>query len=228
MKRIWLSCIAAALALVADESYAVNPQVKRESSQGAVPFLGKMVSPTDPAPLTSYSAKRLADLKKTDRDDSTKTNDVPPTNRGVAKKSGNSAERIIGVKGWCSCDRDYKSVIVGAGEEFAWSEKPVPGYAYVLCLHCGKCRRPSKSDPDDIVIWDRVKEVQLFQNADSDMTTHDYVKAKMAVQEKLLKIPDGEVVIPGKCSCKEPSPVQGGSAETELVSVCAACGLRCD
>lgn len=62
MKRIWLLCVAVWLAFVADEVCAVNPRIKRESSQGAVSFLGKAVSPTDPAPLASYATKRLLEV----------------------------------------------------------------------------------------------------------------------------------------------------------------------
>lgn len=62
MKRIWLSCVAVAFAFVLDEAYAVNPKVKRESSQEVVSFRGKAVSPTDSAPLASYATKRLLEM----------------------------------------------------------------------------------------------------------------------------------------------------------------------
>lgn len=62
MKRIRLSCVVVLLAVVSDEAHAVNPKIKRESSQGAVSFLGKAVSPTDPAPLASYATKRLLEV----------------------------------------------------------------------------------------------------------------------------------------------------------------------
>lgn len=62
MKRVGLLCVAVWLAFVADEVCAVNPKVKRESSQAAVSFRGKAVSPTDPAPLTSYATKRLLEM----------------------------------------------------------------------------------------------------------------------------------------------------------------------
>ena len=152
---------------------------------------------------------------------SAEMNMVTPTNMAEDKKSNNETERVFGVKGWCfgSNERSHEAVCVGMGDVPA-------GYIYLFCTHCGKCQRPRNSDSYDVfVLCDKVKEAQINE---ADMTTSDKANAKMAVQEELLKIPDGEVVIPGKCSCKEPSPVQGGSAETEIVSVCEACGLRCD
>lgn len=63
MKLVWLLCVAVWLAFVADEVCAVNPKVKRESSQEVVSFRGKAVNPGIDSSVRSTES-RLKSLDK--------------------------------------------------------------------------------------------------------------------------------------------------------------------
>ena len=52
---------------------------------------------------------------------------------------------------------------------------------------------------------------------------HEYVRRVKKAEVKLLRIPDGEIVIPGTCKCKHPDPIKVGGAEKEFY-VCCFCG----
>ena len=68
MKKTWLSCATALLVVVFNEAHAVNPRVRRESSQG-FGFLEKVGAVMDPALSDPYAprvvkeaaAQRLSD-----------------------------------------------------------------------------------------------------------------------------------------------------------------------
>lgn len=43
-------------------------------------------------------------------------------------------------------------------------------------------------------------------------------------QDRLKAIPDGQVVVPGKCSCKEPDVIKTGFFDNQEFYVCLLCG----
>ena len=80
----------------------------------------------------------------------------------------------VGVRGWCRCKHSDKHII---------GMPPMARYMYSICLTCGKVEKG-----DGLMI------------VDYGVNSSDQGRLKEA-QAKLLAIPDGQVVIPGKCTC---------------------------
>ncbi len=150
------------------------------------------------------------DEKATFVDDS-KTMDVADANK-VDSSVG------IGVRGWCRCGgKKDKGCCCGYGAILGASATDCP-YVYTLCKRCGKCVR----DPDNL--FDVKVEVAL-QKA-KNMTTSQFLAERKKAQARLLAIPDGQIVIPGKCVCEKPDVIKAGSLDGKEFYVCLLCG-RC-
>lgn len=179
-----------------------------------------------------YDPKRFRDKK--DRDNLAKR-DMSESRGSVKKDESDSPELVVqsetnevdGVRGWCKClekqETSYaKSVQVGL-DWIVDSTIPMPKYSYVLCMRCGRCRRPRLDSPANLYcpeIFDNQLEMQLV--ATNGLRTCDYVNARKDVERKFVGISDGQVVFPGKCSCKKPVPIWD---ESNVACVCRLCGL---
>lgn len=148
---------------------------------------------------------------------------------GVTNVASTETTGKIGIKGWCAClekqeTSGARSIMVGDG--WAWLEDPtapMPRYSYRFCLRCGKCRRPDLNSDfsSSRRILDNQLEMQLVVT--NGLRTCDYVNARKDVERKFINIPDGQIVFPGKCTCKGPDPIQDGCRNNY---VCVRCG-RC-
>lgn len=143
------------------------------------------------------------------------------------KKVGDPTAKV-GIRGWCAClekqeTSGARSIIVGSPWECLEDPtKSMPRYSYRFCLRCGKCRRPDLNSDfsSSRRIFDNQLEIQLA--ATNGLRTCDYVNARKDVERKFINIPDGQIVFPGKCSCKEPDPIRDGFMNNY---VCVRCGL---
>lgn len=181
-----------------------------------------------------YRPSELEKLRKIAKGDS-----VDGVNSTVSK-SGNITDADkgipsgeVGIRGWCKCKEKRETSgargdMVGiAGTIFGIGiggdeSAPMARYLYTFCRYCGKCRQPELDCPDHSYtpnIWDNQLEMQLAVT--NGLRTCDYVNARKAVERKFMKIPDGQIVFPGKCTCKKPNPIQDGFHST---CVCVMCG----
>lgn len=145
----------------------------------------------------------------------------------------NETSSEVGIRGWCKCKEKRETSgargdMVGiAGTIFGIGiggdeSAPMARYLYTFCRYCGKCRQPELDYPDHSYtpnIWDNQLEMQLAVT--NGLRTCDYVNARKAVERKFMKIPDGQIVFPGKCTCKRPDPIRDGFHTT---CVCVKCG----
>lgn len=172
----------------------------------------------------SFEEKVCRDDKPTSVDEPAsggKTETVDVVDAGKVDSSGE-----VGIRGWCSCREKQetsgaKSIMVGCPwESLADPTVPMPRYSYYFCLRCGKCRRPDLKW-DSRVIFDNQLEMRL--STAKGLRTSDYVNARKDVERKFMNIPDGQIVFPGKCTCKDPDPIRDGFMNNY---VCVRCG-RC-
>ena len=153
---------------------------------------------------------------------------------GVTNVASTETTGKIGIKGWCRCWEDpevrgARSIMVGGGDDgFGGIEdptRPLPKYkySYRFCLRCGKCRRPNLKwdDSSSRRIFDNQLEIQLAMT--NGLKTSEYVNARKDVERKFINIPDGQIVFPGKCSCKEPDPIRDGFMNNYVCVVCGKC-----
>lgn len=133
------------------------------------------------------------------------------------KKTDDSANKV-GVRGWCKCGgKKGTECCCGYGAVFG-EGKTDCRYMYVLCRRCGKCVR----DPDNVF---DVKVEEMLQKT-KHMTTSQVLAERKKAQARLLAIPDGQIVIPGKCVCEKPDVIKAGSLDGKEFYVCLLCG-RC-
>lgn len=136
-----------------------------------------------------------------------------------AMKSG-GANVGVGILGWCHCREKHpraqlESLVLGS----LFSEHPAK-YAFKVCRHCGRCRRPRNRD--DFTFFDNELEAQIASGK-LKLPTSRYDDLRRQVQNRFLSIPDGSVVIPGQCACKEPDPLYFFDHPNE-VYICVKCG----
>ncbi|MGN0847959.1 MAG: hypothetical protein ACI4RA_11350, partial [Kiritimatiellia bacterium] len=154
-----------------------------------------------------------------------------------------------GVRGWCHCWENKKPPIGleeggvgGVGGEayilaaifdpraiktlFKAGETPYGLYAYALCARCGRCfttKKPGEKfdvhDMGEITNW-RIWAKLQYSDSDSDSQAEKLLRE---ARDELLKIPDGGVVIPGECHCKDPDPVSVNVVGDKFY-VCCLCG----
>ena len=154
---------------------------------------------------------------------------------------------VDGVRGWCSCGDQGHPIKPGVSS----SEK---GLAYTLCVKCGKCVKSSRENNlwygvkcNDVVMWDRdyarnlcgkygvnppmhwmVLSLHCLQGSNGILPTKgdcEFYAEVSRAQEKYFKIPDGEVVVPGRCSCAAPEVSLVGKETSKPFMVCTRCGL---
>lgn len=122
----------------------------------------------------------------------------------------------IGIRGWCKCGgKKDEGCCCGYGAILGSSAADCP-YVYVLCRRCGKCMR----DSDDLI---DVKVEEALQKA-KHMTTSQVVAERKKSQDRLLAIPDGQIVFPGKCVCEKPDAIKAGGLDGKEFHVCLFCG----
>lgn len=122
----------------------------------------------------------------------------------------------VGIRGWCKCGgRKDEGSCCGYGAILGASAADCP-YVYVLCRRCGKCMR----DSDDLI---DVKVEEALQKA-KHMTTSQVVAERKKSQDRLLAIPDGQIVFPGKCVCEKPDAIKAGGLDGKEFHVCLFCG----
>lgn len=137
----------------------------------------------------------------------------------------------VGVRGWCHCWADSNGRglnLVGLGD---WSGDMVGNtglgvnrgdYSYYLCDLCGKCftarERGDERDPD-------MQDLHVVEKyTGSNIPDYKYTDLLRSAQDRLLTIPDGGVVIPGKCVCKSPELLKVGLSSPKQFYVCSFCG----
>ena len=153
--------------------------------------------------------------------------------RGEESMGGKTSaeDSKVGVRGWCHCwDNEppgYGSLRrVGNGNEAEDKPETTRGdYSYRFCTRCGKCfsRRTAgdgaEADIIDLRVWE-----ENHDKAGSTISVREYVALLSKAEDKLLQIPDGQIVIPGACHCKHPDPIRPGFYEDESFYVCCFCG----
>lgn len=153
----------------------------------------------------------------------------------------------IGVRGWCHCWENEPPPAgglekggtgrVGVGNlcadetefEFLYGigQTSVGDYAYVLCARCGKCDTNMKSGEKLSDMGHDIVDAKMYRKwhdkAGSEISLSQYEKLLGEARDRLLKIPDGEIVIPGECHCKYPDPVSVNVVGDKFY-VCCFCG----
>lgn len=132
----------------------------------------------------------------------------------------------VGVRGWCTCP--YRSAHITLGNLFRMGDDfKVADYSYMFCSDCYKCRKDlddvtylTKSGP--ICIWD--VSIAVGNGLDGKRNPDEKtLKLLVEAQEKLMKIPDGEIVIPGLCRCASPAVWRFGRSPHKI-EMCKSCG----
>ena len=150
---------------------------------------------------------------------------MPTTMSDMWKDKGLVCVANVGVRGWCKCGRHVLN-IVGAGVFF--DETIEYDYLYTICTKCGKCH--SNRHPGDPYSLERaqIMDVRIMRKyGDSigdNISRQEYEAMLREAEDKLLAIPDGEIVIPGQCSCKKPAPLKVGVNSMDAFYVCETCG----
>lgn len=156
--------------------------------------------------------QRSSDNAKAAKVESARVNSISQDSEGIkpldstraGKETSNHEEKDgtsqIGVKGWCRCKHSDNHVV---------GTPPVAPYMYSICLKCGKVEKAKEGYKGLMIIDNRYYKGSDRGKADAE-------------QAKLFEIPDGQVVIPGKCACPKPDPITAGPTR-----VCITCGLTC-
>lgn len=190
-------------------------------------------------------------IASTDKNNSTPTSKTTQTSLfEVVDKSINKANvqsnavSDIGVRGWCHCweheppwsgarllvgEANSSTVAEFMGAAYGVTQRCTGKYKYMICSLCGKCVTSQKigdkygdiaaSEFVDIEIYDK-----WHDKAGSVISIQEYCRMQQASRDKLLAVPDGQIVIPGKCDCKYPDPVSV-ALKAEKFYVCCFCGL---
>ena len=164
--------------------------------------------------------------------------------------SSAAADSGVGVRGWCHCwehEPPGQGVLLSVGEgnlavgemndlesaeifrdEYGATQRCSGKYSYTICSHCGKCYTSQKvGDSYDYngggELTDAVIFNKWYDKAGSEIPTQEYFRMQKVSRDKLLAVPDGHVVIPGKCDCKYPDPVSVALKADEFY-VCCFCG----
>lgn len=138
------------------------------------------------------------------------------TSSGQVESAQLNLSEKVGIRGWCKCGgKKDEGCCCGYGAVLGSSAADCP-YVYVLCRRCGKCMR----NPDDLI---DVKVEEALQKA-KHMTTSQMVAERKKSQDRLLAIPDGQIVFPGKCVCEKPDAIKAGSLDGKEFHVCLFCG----
>ena len=172
----------------------------------------------------SQSKKKDPLGEKVCHTDSVSVNELKATDAADAKSENLPGE--VGVRGWCKCPGRSAHITMGnlhrMGEDFK-----IADYSYFFCSECYRCRR----DLDDVAclnndgpirIWD-VKVARANGFYGKGHLDGDTEKLLVDAQEKIFKIQDGEVVIPGLCRCESPRIWLFGESPNRI-EMCKDCG----
>lgn len=167
-------------------------------------------------------------------------------NVNASVNSAGAPVSIDGIRGWCKCGERAHLIVPGCGLD--------KGLAYRLCCNCGyvmpssrEVEFPDGSKCREVVVWDCANARALCgkygvdpESCDFMLTFHrkvngplnskgeiDFYHVISRAQEKFLNVPDGEVVIPGHCTCVTPDISYVGEKSSSPFIVCVHCGLVC-
>ena len=91
-------------------------------------------------------------------------------------------------------------------------------YTYSLCGRCGKIERPENVGGS---LWILDNEMERQRRLERRSSSHQEFKE---AERKLFAIPDGQIVIPGKCTCASPDPIKTGFVDNDEYYICCNCG----
>ena len=154
----------------------------------------------------------------------TKSNEVR-TSTFSNRETVNVDNSRPGVRGWCDCGDDRgKRYIVG--DMFCMYEKLECDLAYTLCGRCGCVVRPKDCAGEGLQIVDVRLYRELKQEKGGKLEWLDAVKPLRARQSKIEAIPNGQIVVEGRCVCKVADPINVGFTYkiTGEFYVCCTCG----
>lgn len=151
----------------------------------------------------------------------------------VSRMSMADANAQVGVRGWCDCGANHGKICFMGEGAYSSDGTNIGGgdYIYKLCGKCAKLFKPSRSRDEAEIIDLRIERKYKKFVGTERMPTHKYLSLLKQAENKLLDIPDGEIVIHGVCTCKEPDPIVFSYASYAYVkagkqnlAVCCSCG----
>ena len=152
----------------------------------------------------------------------------------VANSTSSAApDSDVGVRGWCDCGADHGKICFMGEGAYSSDGTNIGGgdYIYRLCGKCAKLFKPSRLRDEAEIIDLRIERKYKKFVGTERMPTHKYLSLLKQAENKLLDIPDGEIVIHGVCTCKEPDPIVFSYASYAYVkagkqnlAVCCSCG----
>jgi len=163
--------------------------------------------------------------------DSVSVNDLKATDVADANSVNLAGE--VGVRGWCDCGANHGKICFMGEGAYSSDGTNIGGgdYIYKLCGKCAKLFKPSRSRDEAEIIDLRIERKYKKFVGTERMPTHKYLSLLKQAENKLLDIPDGEIVIHGICTCKEPDPIVFSYASYAYVkagkqnlAVCCSCG----
>ncbi len=170
-------------------------------------------------------AKVLSEIQK-DEETSSSGTGAALSGGGAGANCACKSEEGVGVRGWCTCT--FRSAHVTLGNLFRMgTDLSVADYSYLICSECYKCRKDlndvecfKKEGP--LCIWDG--KVARENGVDGKTSPQgEALKRLVEAQERILKIPDGEIVIPGLCHCRVPDKWELGMPPSKIL-MCKKCG----
>ena len=162
----------------------------------------------------------------------TKSNEVR-TSTFSNRETVNVDNSRAGVRGWCDCGADHGKICFMGEGAYSSDGTNIGGgdYSYKLCGKCAKLFKPSRLRDEAEIIDLRIERKYKKFVGTERMPTHKYLSLLKQAENKLLDIPDGEIVIHGVCTCKEPDPIVFSYASYAYVkagkqnlAVCCSCG----
>ena len=162
----------------------------------------------------------------------------------VTSKEQKTADSQVGVRGWCHCwdktppysgclkevgianMRDVAELVNAMAEI---SQTYDGAYRYTICDQCGKCFTIAKVGKKWSDTGDEIVDTTIFnkykERAGRSIPYHHFEDMLAKARDKLLVIPDGQIVISGICSCKYPDPMRVGvQIPFGEYYVCVFCG----
>ena len=151
----------------------------------------------------------------------------------VGQERGND-DSPVGVRGWCRCQKkniDDGLAMVGPWSYGSFGRKKYDelgiecDLAYFICHRCGRVVHP-----DDRTIRNqelKIFDVRLYKailEQHGDIVWRKAVVPLKKRQNQIASIPDGQIVIAGKCNCKEPDPIKTGFVDNDEYYICCVCG----
>ena len=194
--------------------------------------------------MTIYQSCRASHKPKVfDRDSQCKKNDQleemvchanPDVLNDSKTKDSDDTDRVdltgefddhVGVRGWCICGEDHGKRYV-VGDMFCMYSKLECDLAYTVCGRCGHAVHSKDCAGEGLQIVDVKLYKELKRRNGGKLAWLDAVDPLKARQSKLEAIPDGQIVVAGKCACREPDPIKVGftNRETGEFFVCCLCG----